>query len=695
MYNIRGVLHNLLLVGFVSSSMQLLLMREILNISGGYELISGTFLASWLMGSAAGAAVAGKYNLNDIKKINLIFALSPVVSISLLILLTRLLLTTGETPSFLHSVIYTFIALLPFCFVSGFTFVRLTLIAQKTNEFKPGRSFSTETIGGIIAGIIITSLTAGILNTYQLILIIIILNLFYIIQVFYIRSRRFRVFSWLPVVLLLTAIITLDPDTLFRQLLFPGIKIINSVDTQYGNISTGSYYGDQSIYYNQRLVSYNNDETEREENIHYAMLQHNKPEEILLVSGGLKSLLPEILKYPVKEVVYIERDPALIKTEGKYETSTGNTKITVENDDAYRYIKESKKRFDVIILLLPSPSTLSLNRFYTSDFFKKIKEKLNLNGVFLCSPGPGSNYFNKESINLYSSIFNSLKGSFENVEPVMGNKLYFISSDSYISTAICSLIEKRGINNIYVSPDYLSDNLIAIKSDEIKSLIDSGVKQNSLLHPVSYFQYLGLNISKDNTSKTAIIGLMTLLFILPALLIRRKNMIMYFTAAALAGIEVVILMMIQLTLGNIYHVTGLVIAALMAGLAAGAGSRQKKITAKSVNLNAIFLITFYLVAGMSIGQLLTIKNPSIVMLVSLFISFVPAFITGQIFRSLSDKMPVTCNIAGIYGADLAGSALGFIVVTGLLLPLTGLKVTVLLLSVFIFAGSAFGSLANK
>ena len=47
----------------------------------------------------------------------------------------------------------------------------------------------------------------------------------------------------------------------------------------------------------------------------------------------------------------------------------------------------------------------------------------------MCSPGPGNDYFNKESINLYSSIFNSLSSVFRNVKPVVGNKLYFIASD--------------------------------------------------------------------------------------------------------------------------------------------------------------------------------------------------------------------------------------------------------------------------
>lgn len=54
---------NLFIVGFVSTSIQLLLIREMMNISGGYELMTGTFLASWLIISAAGAILAGRSSL--------------------------------------------------------------------------------------------------------------------------------------------------------------------------------------------------------------------------------------------------------------------------------------------------------------------------------------------------------------------------------------------------------------------------------------------------------------------------------------------------------------------------------------------------------------------------------------------------------------------------------------------------------
>ncbi|MCJ7449050.1 MAG: hypothetical protein MUO72_15315 [Bacteroidales bacterium] len=91
-----AIISNLFIVGFTSTSVQLLLIREMMNISGGYELITGTFLGSWLIASAIGAAIAGNSILNDIKKVNMFFSVSSLISLLLLILLSKLFFGNGR-----------------------------------------------------------------------------------------------------------------------------------------------------------------------------------------------------------------------------------------------------------------------------------------------------------------------------------------------------------------------------------------------------------------------------------------------------------------------------------------------------------------------------------------------------------------------------------------------------------------------
>ena len=685
---------NLIIIGFVSSAVQLLLIREIMNIAGGYELITGTFLGSWLIGSAAGAIMARRSPLMNFRKLNLIFAIGPLVTLLLLMTLEKLFLNSGETPSFFLSVIITLISLFPFCFVSGFTFIKLINYSVKSSGFRPGKSFSIETIGGIFAGIAVSILTAGLLNTYQLFLVIIILNFAYILISFYIKTKKEKIITGITMTSLAVVALILKPDIFFRQQLLHGINVKNSIDTPYGNITAAEYGGEKSIYYNQRLQSYSNDEIEREENIHYAMLQHDNPEKILIISGDIKSHLKEIMKYNIKSVVFVERDPALINLELKSDDPLLKI-LTIKNDDAFSYVKNTKENFDVVILLLPPPSTLLLNRFYTSEFFGEIKNRIGSKGIFVCSPGSGENYYNKESVILYSSIYNSLHSVFMNVRPVVGNKLYFISSDAELSSSFCSLSDKKGIKNIYVNSDYLSDDLMEKKSDEVAAVIDPGVRQNTFGFPVACFHYQSYNLSKNLNEKIPAVILLVLVFLFPLFSVKRKNLIMFSSAAALSGFEIVILLVLQTAIGYMYLLTGLIIASLMTGLAVGSGLNLKKSESVLVRIIPISLIIFYIISGLIINYI-TGRGSSVFSLILLFLFiFIPSALTGQLFSLMTKRKEKYSDPSSVYSADLAGSALGFVIASGLAIPALGIKMTIILLSTLIFAALLFGTVRNK
>jgi spermidine synthase len=507
-------------------------------------------------------------------------------------------------------------------------------------------------------------------------------------------SFNARAFIKIFTVALASCIIIFSPDILFRQLLLPGIKVTGSKDTPYGNITYGEYKGEKSTYYNQRLLAYNDDVIEREENIHYAMLQSDLPEKVILVSGSLHSHLAEMYKYPVREIIYIERDPALA---GSVNLQTGpfHGKLSIVNGDPFRYIRKSGGLVDVIILSIPPPSTLQLNRYYTSEFFNAVKEKLNSGGVFMCSPGPGNDYFNKESLSLYSSIYNSLSGVFKNVKPVVGNKLYFIASDGELSVSFCQLSEKRNIRNIYVSSDFMSDDLIAKKTEEVNALMDLSVKQNRSSFPVASFHFQSYNFSKYTDEKIPAIIIMVIIFAVPLLTIKRRNILMYFSASALAGFEIIILLTLQTIIGNMYQLTGLVIAGLMAGLSIGAKAKIKILNSISIMNKGILLIVFYAGMGLIYNNLLLLKSEIPALVLIILSAFLPALLTGQLFHELTVKTDKISSSSSVYSADLAGSAFGFILLSGVAIPAFGIKASIFLLSSLIFAGVLFGTIRNK
>lgn len=681
---------NLFMIGFTSTSVQILLMREIMNVAGGFELSGGIFLGSWLILSSAGAAIAGRSGLNDLRRINMLFAAGPVVSIALLLLLARLFLSAGEIPSILETLVFTLILLTPVCLLSGFVFVKLMNAARDTNGSVPGKSFSVETTGGIVAGVLITILTSGILNTWELLMMTVILYIAYLTLTYYIKGKVSLVAVRIFFLVLISLVLIADTDKLFRQILLPAVKITETKDTPYGNITRGDYSDEESIYYNQRLLTYSNDAMECEENVHYAMLQREKHNRVLLLSGSPHSHLREISKYNVSEVIYVESDPGLA---GIYKTNDiiADVKLTSVYRDAYSYISRSLGSFDAIIMLLPPPATLSLNRYYTYEFFKKARSRLTTDGVFICSPGPNDNYFNDESLNLYSSVFNSLSAVFRYVIPIAGNKLYLIASDEPLSVDFGTLAERRGIVNHYVNKAFLSDDLIRRKSDEIRSLFRNEVRKNTTAFPVACFHFQEYNFSRDINEKLPAILLIITAFVIPVMAVKRNSILMYFSASALAGFEMIALLMIQMAAGNMYQLTGLTIAVVMAGLAAGAGTGRFLKGTKGFKMKVLLLAFFYLAFALFFSFFPGVNGTFLPVLSILITAAVPSFITGNIFRELTSGSGKKDAAGATYSADMAGSAMGFIILTGIAIPAFGIMNSIILISLLIFAGIIFGA----
>jgi hypothetical protein len=261
--------------------------------------------------------------------------------------------------------------------------------------------------------------------------------------------------------------------------------------------------------------------------------------------------------------------------------------------------------------------------------------------------------------------------------------------------SICQLAQGKNINNIYVSPDYLSDDLITAKSEEVISLIDSSIIENRSTHPIACFYYQSFNLSKNLNEKIPAIVLLAALFALSLKTIRPENGIMYFSAFALAGYEIILLLILQLTIGNMYQATGLIIAGIMSGLAIGSGMDIPLFTNKPVGIKAFLLITLYVIIGICVERIMTLDGRLIVVGLLILSGFFPAVITGSFFRDLTSAGILNSNPSRVYSSDLAGSAMGFILFSGLAVPLLGITLSIFLLPVLIFTGFLFASVNSK
>jgi hypothetical protein len=313
----------------------------------------------------------------------------------------------------------------------------------------------------------------------------------------------------------------------------------------------------------------------------------------------------------------------------------------------------------------------------------------------MCSPGTGDSYLNKEAVRLYSSIYNSLTKVFRYVRPVSGNKMYFIASDKSLSSSFCQLAASRKIENIWVGPDFLSDDLVEKRTEEVMSLMDRSAKNNSSSFPIASYHFQSYNFSKNSGEKALTAVLMIIAFAVPLLSVRGSNMIMYFSASALAGFEIIVLLSLQLIVGNMYQLTGLILAGVMSGLALGAGVDISFLNALSYRTRGLILSGYYLFTGLIYGRIIQVRGGIIVIVVIVLAGLLPAVFTGHLFRELTLRPDASGNPSHVYSADLAGSALGFILIAGFAVPAFGIKLALFLLGLMIFAGFLFGTIRNN
>jgi spermidine synthase len=61
--------------------------------------------------------------------------------------------------------------------------------------------------------------------------------------------------------------------------------------------------------------------------------------------------------------------------------SLSNPKLRIENQDAMRYLRETRERFDVVILDFPDPTNYAVGKLYSLELYRSLREHLAEDGV--------------------------------------------------------------------------------------------------------------------------------------------------------------------------------------------------------------------------------------------------------------------------------------------------------------------------
>ena len=713
-------------LGFTATIAQLVLMRELVATFYGNELLFGLVLMVWMAWVAIGSWGLGRLVRpgRSGKGVYAVGLAGMGAILTLQLALVRgarqiLGVPLGASIDILPMVLAILVILAPLCLLGGWLFTLGARLAIDQG-FTAGQAYVWESVGAVSGGGLFSFVLIHWLNPFQTALAVLAMNLTIVAQSGFLSRRpAHRLAKIIPpgllVVLLLLSIPVghrLHQVTLgwqWKDLIFES-------DSPYGRIAIQKR-DSQRIFFENGLLAFETQGTFPEEVVHFPLLSHPDPKDVLLIGGGIAGDLGEILKHPVEHLTYVELDPTLIEAAKTYlppemATVLDDPRVSLALTDGRLYIQgAAPQSFDAIILDLPDPATGALNRFYTQEFFLAARRLLKPGGILATGLPSTENYWSPELARRNASIYWTLKAVFPEEIVLPGEHNFFLASDLPLQTdptILTQRLKQRGIETRRVTPEYIRYVLTTDRFTEIQRQLEStrAVRINTDLAPVCYYYDLVLWITRFYPDLGAAFsrlgganglpGWGFLWAVVPWLVIvaagRLKPswtvpIIIAETGLAQMTLEIAILFAFQVLHGSLYAEVSLIVTAFMGGLALGGalGNRWginrnvKKLLLAIQGAVMIYSLLFPLVLR------ITIPVPGAVF---------PCFallaggITGMAFPlavKLAKGMPDQA-VGMLYGADLVGGCLGALVGAAFLIPLIGIPQTCWLMALVGLAG---------
>ena len=676
-------------LGVSSMITQLTLMRELLGVFAGNEMVFGVVLGNWLLLTGLGSYLGRsaerlKRPLCWLIVAQMLVAVLPVGSVLAVRTLRNVVFVRGAMIGVTGTVVSCFVLLLPYCLISGYLLtLACKVLARGRGPESIGQVYFLDSIGDIAGGLVFTFVLIALLSHFGCLYVPAFLNLLLAGAVAILRRRVILLAAAAGVAVALAGIIVaVDLDEYSTRVEHAGYRVLYRGNSPYGSLVVTESAGQLNFIENGLPLFSTHNIGQVEETVHYAMAQRPKAKLVLLISGGVSGTAREILKYGVQRVDYVELDPLIIEVARRLGRAPDDPRIRVIEGDGRQFVKTRRggERYDVVIADVPDPSTSQVNRFYTREFFREVKRALAPGGVLCFSLGRYENYVSRELARLIGTANRTLKEVFANVLILPAGRLFFLASDGELTADIAAPLAAAGIKPQLLRPSYLEAMLSPDRMADVARAASPQARVNTDFSPVLYYHHLLLWMSRFRVSFSVLEGLLIAALVVYLLRIRRVSFAIFTTGFAAAALELVLIVAFQILYGSVYHRLGLIVTAFMAGLAAGAlimnrlpARRSRRDLAKLELAIVVYaaLLPFVLMALGRIESpvLAGISANAVFPLLTLLLGA----LVGMEFplAGRADFQSTALTASKLYTADLVGACIGAMLVSTLLIPLIG------------------------
>jgi spermidine synthase len=752
----KSLIPALLLMGFTSIVAQVLLIREFLVTFSGNELSLGLILANWLILESLGSLLSGRIadkvrgNVESYAVTQLIISTYLPVAIYFVRSFKNIIGSAPGEGLGLFPIFYgSLFILAPLSLSDGAQFsfgCRLYSLAAKREAPTIGKVYLYEAGGSIAGGLVFTYLFLPFFHSIQIALGIAVMNLLSALllltsfrtgpEIPPVISKQRRSGRALAIVislfLLLAALYLsfsagadrIHYGSLRRQ--WSGQELKAYENSIYGNVTVTQRERQFTIFDNGvPILSAPVPDTARiEESAHLPLLFHPRPKKVLLLSGGAGGVLREILKHPAERVDYAELDPLIIKVARKFTSpltdyELNNPRVNIEHIDGRLFVKRTTRRYDLVLINLPQPSTLQLNRFYTKEFFLEARKILNEGGIVVVS-APGSLSYLSEELKLVNAcLFNTLQEVFPHIRPIPGEHNLFLASTSVDITMVEPITIVRRFNERLLATELLTDFHLEYKLNEkrrqwlLESIVgEKKIKNNKDLHPLGVWYNLTLwhsLFSPNLRGVVRLIGRVKLwMFLLPLALfalvflgvsrrcpkLKKAIIPLALTSTGFGGMvfDLVLILAFQSLYGYVFQMIGLLIAAFMAGLILGGLGMIRYMERKKSSLPLfIRLELLFVLYGVVFPAVLILLHyymdvssvfrpaPALLLLLNTITGLLVGMefpLANRIYLISPPETVELSRVAGtLYASDLLGAWSGAMVASVILIPVLGVLQT--------------------
>ncbi|MGE5253037.1 MAG: hypothetical protein ACM3N7_03660, partial [Planctomycetaceae bacterium] len=456
----------------------------------------------------------------------------------------------------------------------------------------------------------------------------------------------------------------------------------------------------------------------------------------------------EALKYPAREIHYAEIDPLIIQMIRENPTrltreELENPRVRIHILDGRLFIKTTQQKFGAVILNLPGPETLELNRFYTVEFFREVFQVMEKDGVLALSLPGSETYLSPEGRDLNLCILKSLQETFSSTAVIPGDPNLILASPSRSLESISAERLARRLQEEKIPTRFLTVSQIGRKmAKERREWLEEslqeggGVRLNRDENPAGIYYAIAYWNAQFHPSFQAFwsrvgdlrlwyFGLF-LLALVGAVSVYRKwpraggrtgtrkgplLSIVITTGFFGTATSVLLILSFQTLYGYAYQWIGLVVAAFMAGMALGSRMMNRaleKIQNRIMTLAGVetFLALFCMLLILTLNFLFSSgMRPAglwAVKIAFLLMSVISGFWVGlefplcaRIFGAGKEGVGRTAGI--LYASDLLGAWAGALLAGVVFIPVLGILETcgaIILLklaSLSLLAFSDFGS----